>query len=240
VNVTRSVPDTDALLSATTNDSATTGRSGSGAAYVVEQDAAVAVGRAAEGVTEGVGGGVVAVAVGVGDPLGVVDGDADGVAARCVPEQAAPAHAVTTSRAARSLRFTRPRYRRAMPPTDLPSDLWTAILAVDNAVADAVKRVRRRSAGWWRDDARDAGLGRTRADAVAGLVGRLATAGQALEGRVLPHRTPPRPLRDPVLADQLVVVGRDLVDALGAAGDAGAAASALADVERTVRAVDPR
>jgi hypothetical protein len=148
-----------------------------------------------------------------------------------------------------------------MPPADPPSDLWTAILAVDNAVADAVRRVRRRSAGWWRGEVRDgqyagaadaaraaggagaagvAGAGRTRADVVAGLVGRLAVAGQALEGRALPHRTPPRPIRDAVLADQLVVVGRDLVAALRATGDADAATTALADVERTVHAVDPR
>jgi hypothetical protein len=109
VNVTRSVPDTDALLSATTNDSATTGRFGSGAAYVVEQAAPVAGGGVGEGVPEGAGGAdVVAAAVGVGDVLGVVGGDADGAAARCVPEHAAPVPAVRTSRAARSLRFTRP------------------------------------------------------------------------------------------------------------------------------------
>lgn len=130
-----------------------------------------------------------------------------------------------------------------MPSAIPPSDLWTTIVAVDNALADAVKRVRRRSAGWWRGPVNEAGRaagGGTRADAVSGLVARLAVAGQALEGRPLPHRTPPRPLRDPVLADQLVVVGRDLVEALRAAGDVEAATRARHDVERTMNAVDPR
>lgn len=81
------------------------------------------------------------------------------------------------------------------------ADLWTN---VDLAVTDAVRRLRRRSAGWWRDDAPgDPRL--DRASRVAALVATLAGYDPAANGR-----TPPRPVRDETLVDQLRVVAYDL------------------------------
>ncbi len=102
---------------------------------------------------------------------------------------------------------------------DVP-DLWTVVALVDNAGANAVDRVRRRGAVWWR--AASACPGWTRADAVAHLVAGYAAADQALEvdGGQAPetYRTPRRPSRDAVLADQLAVVVHDAVEALRTAG----------------------
>ncbi|HEU0132804.1 MAG TPA: maleylpyruvate isomerase N-terminal domain-containing protein [Mycobacteriales bacterium] len=100
-------------------------------------------------------------------------------------------------------------------------DLWTLTGLVDNAAADAVRRVRRRSALWWRGAS--ACPGWSRADTVKHLVDAFAIYEQALEvgagPRPATYRTPPAPAREAVLADQLAVVARDLVTALRAATD---------------------
>ncbi|MDQ1710661.1 MAG: hypothetical protein QOE45_111 [Frankiaceae bacterium] len=114
-------------------------------------------------------------------------------------------------------------------------DLWTAISAVDDALTEAVKRVSRRSPQWW---AGEAG-GATRADHVARLVATLAAAGQQAEGRPAPHHVPQRPARNAVLADQLAVVGRDLVAALRATKDTDGAREALGQITDCLDAVDP-
>jgi hypothetical protein len=109
---------------------------------------------------------------------------------------------------------------------------------VDSAGADAVRRARRRSAGWWRGAS--ACPGWTRADTVAHLVGEVATYGQRLEG--VDHGRPARPVRDDVLADQLAVVTYDLLAALRDAGPGAEPVAATALAEYVVHAhdVDPR
>jgi hypothetical protein len=126
---------------------------------------------------------------------------------------------------------------------------------VDEAAADAVRRVRRRSPRWWRGDS--AREGRTRADVVAELVAALAVYEHALEVGDGPppetYRTPPRPAREDALADRLAVVTYDLVRALRAATPGAPArhpaglrtvealaAVALADVLLHTYDVDPR
>jgi hypothetical protein len=115
-------------------------------------------------------------------------------------------------------------------------DLWTLISVVHSTAADAVRRARRRSPGWWRGDTHDGT--RTRADAVGALVDALAAAGQRLTGEH--HGTPPRPRRDDVLADQLAVVAYDLVAALREHPDAATARRAAAQCLVTAYDVDPR
>jgi hypothetical protein len=111
-----------------------------------------------------------------------------------------------------------------------------AVAGLAGAVEAAVRRVRRRSAGWWRGTTPDGA--RTRAEAVGALVDRLARAEQRLTGGH--HGTPPRPRRDDVLADQLAVVANDLVAALREHPDAGAARRAAAACLVTAYDVDPR
>lgn len=71
----------------------------------------------------------------------------------------------------------------------------------------AVRRVSRRSTGWWRTRTP---RGRTRAEAVTELVRTIADTAHAIEGTTM-HGTPPAPPREDVLADQLAVVTYDLV-----------------------------
>lgn len=95
---------------------------------------------------------------------------------------------------------------------------------------DAVRRVSRRSTAWWRTRTSS---GRTRAEAVAELVGTIATLAHDVEGAGR-HGTPPEPPREDVLADQLAVVTYDLalVATDGAADTALAAyAKAMAEID---------
>ena len=107
--------------------------------------------------------------------------------------------------------------------------------AVAEAGRDVVRRVSRRSPGWWR-----AGTtrGRTRAEAVAALVRDLAAYGARAEGTE--PRTPPPAKRDDVLADQLAVMVYDLELALAARPDGTLAARAVAECLLTAYEVDPR
>lgn len=107
---------------------------------------------------------------------------------------------------------------------------------MDDAAADAVRRVRTRSAGWWRTPS--ARPGRTRAEVVAHLAGEVARLGLALEGE--PPRPLPPPVREAVLADQLAVVTYDLVLALRETPDERTAAVALAELLVHAHDVDPR
>jgi hypothetical protein len=101
---------------------------------------------------------------------------------------------------------------------------------VARAGADAVRRVSRRSTGWWRATT---ARGRTRADAVTELIQALANAAHDVEGTHA-HGTPPKPPREDVLADQLAVVTYDLV--LVATDET--AVAALAAYEATMAEVD--
>jgi uncharacterized protein (TIGR03083 family) len=106
---------------------------------------------------------------------------------------------------------------------------------VDNAAADAVRRVRRRGTGWWR--------GSTpcpewdRADVVQHLAEALAIYEHGLEVGAGPRpetfRRPPRPERDTALPDRLAVVAADLVTAFRAKrpGDVGRHPNRLMRVE---------
>jgi hypothetical protein len=122
-------------------------------------------------------------------------------------------------------------------------DLWTLVSLVDDAAVDAVGRLRRRGAVWWRAAA-PARPEQARADAVADLVVIYAEVGQAVEGLPEPYRRPRRPSRDAVLADQLAVVAYDAVLALRAAGSGRAAettaAVLLAETLVRLHDVDPR
>lgn len=105
-------------------------------------------------------------------------------------------------------------------------DLWTLARLVDNASKDAVNRVRRRSTLWWR--AASACEGWTRADVVEHLVAGYAAAAERIERGAAPppaggYRGPARPAREAVLADQLAVTARDLVEALRTAPPGGPA-----------------
>jgi hypothetical protein len=121
-----------------------------------------------------------------------------------------------------------------------PPDLWTVVALVDDAARDAVERVRRRGAAWWRGAVTGGASGAaSRADTVADLVRHYAVAGHALEVGAGPapeaYRVPRRPARDPVLADQLAVVAADAVAALRAAGPG--APARYPDGVRTAEAV---
>lgn len=94
----------------------------------------------------------------------------------------------------------------------------------------AVRRVSRRSTGWWRGTT---ARGRTRAAAVAELVEAIANAAHDAEGTHA-RGTPPAPPREDVLADQLAVVTYDLV--LVATDEA--AERALAAYEAAMAEVD--
>ena len=105
-------------------------------------------------------------------------------------------------------------------------DLWTERL--DAVAADARKRLRRRSPGWWRGEVAP---GVTRADRVAALVAALVRRDPTAEGRPPPRR----PARDETLADQLAVVLHDLRVAEGVDVEA-----VLGEVATGLRDVDPR
>lgn len=117
-----------------------------------------------------------------------------------------------------------------MAAADRARDLWTAAEAVDNAVANARKRLQRRSPGWWRGAARS---GRPRADVVAEAVATLAAHDPTAPA------APTRPPRDETLTDQLTVVAHDLAIAMRDGADLPAG-----DVEDVIatclRDVDPR
>jgi hypothetical protein len=125
-------------------------------------------------------------------------------------------------------------------------DLWTLVSLVDEAARDAVRRVRRRPAAWWRADS--ACPGWTRAD----VVSHLATA-FGIYDQAVAIGGAPRPRRDDVLADQLAVTSHDLVTALRDADESAVArhpyflmridtlaAVALAECLVHVHDVDPR
>ena len=107
--------------------------------------------------------------------------------------------------------------------------------AVAEAGRDVVRRVSRRSPGWWRAATP---RGRTRAAAVAALVRDLAAYGARAEGAA--PRTPPPAARDDVLADQLAVMVYDLELALTTRPDGALAARAVAECLLTAYEVDPR
>jgi hypothetical protein len=123
-----------------------------------------------------------------------------------------------------------------MPAAPPPGDLWTnadaGTEAVEKLVSQARRRLLRRSAGWWRTEGRG---GRRRDDVVRDTVAALAAADPTTEGR-----TPPRPSRADVLADQLAVVGHDVVLALRERYDADTARHAAERLAAMLDDVDPR
>ena len=107
---------------------------------------------------------------------------------------------------------------------------------MDEAGADAVRRVSRRSTAWWRTTTAN---GRTRAGAVQDLVATIARLTRGVEGAG-PAAPPPAPRREDVLTDQLAVVTYDLLIALDATPDEETARAAVAAYNDVTNEVDPR